>query len=144
MCPRRGRGTDCAPAALVWALLGGPSTSPLDVMQMCSAKPFKVRAFAWVTAAGLALCGCSGRDNLTVWKAEFPSPDQQWIAAADTIQNGGFGSASITTSVYLRRNGDPRPPVAVLELSCQGPMPHPYVLDNGADAGGSIHLSLNL
>ena len=32
MCSRRGRGRDCAPAALNRALLGGPSTSPLDVM----------------------------------------------------------------------------------------------------------------
>jgi hypothetical protein len=31
VCPRRGRGRDCAPTALDWALLGGPSTSPLDV-----------------------------------------------------------------------------------------------------------------
>jgi hypothetical protein len=29
-CPRRGRGRDCAPAALDWALPGGPSTSSLD------------------------------------------------------------------------------------------------------------------
>jgi hypothetical protein len=27
---RRGRGRDCAPAALDWAPLGGPSTSPLE------------------------------------------------------------------------------------------------------------------
>ncbi len=30
MVTRRGRGRDCAPAALDRALLGGPSTSPLD------------------------------------------------------------------------------------------------------------------
>src|SRR6516165_5393783 len=30
VCPRRGRGRDCAPAALDRALLGGPSTSPLE------------------------------------------------------------------------------------------------------------------
>ena len=29
VCPRRGRGRDCAPAAPDRALLGGPSTSPL-------------------------------------------------------------------------------------------------------------------
>jgi hypothetical protein len=32
MCPRRGRGRDRAPAALDLALLGGPSTSPLEAM----------------------------------------------------------------------------------------------------------------
>jgi len=32
VCPRRGRGRDYAPAALDWALLGGPSTSPLAAM----------------------------------------------------------------------------------------------------------------
>jgi hypothetical protein len=30
-CARRGRGRDCAPAALDLALQGGPSTSPLEV-----------------------------------------------------------------------------------------------------------------
>ena len=40
MCPRRGRGRDCAPAALDRALLGGPSTSPLG-------RPVKLYATAW-------------------------------------------------------------------------------------------------
>ena len=34
VCPLRGRGRDCEPAALDRALLGGPSTSPLDGMEL--------------------------------------------------------------------------------------------------------------
>jgi hypothetical protein len=99
-------------------------------------------AWALVTGLAVAVSGCVSRDDLTVWKAAVPSPDQEWIASADTVQNGGFGSASITTSVYLQKARDPGPPVTVLALSCQGPMPRPYVLDNVANAGGSIHLSM--
>ena len=125
------------------ALLGGPSTSPLDTMQILIAKPpALLGALTLVIGAGVFGSGCVSKDDLTVWKAEALSPDGKWIASADTVQNGGFGSADISTSVYLRRAGDSRPPVRVLEFSCQGPMPHPYVLDNAANAGGSIHLAL--
>jgi hypothetical protein len=102
------------------------------------------RVFLSASTSVLAACvigsGCASKEDLTVWKAEVPSPGTQWIARADTVQNGGFGSAHIATSVYLRKSGDSGPGVTVLELSCQGPMPRPYVLDNVANAGGSIHL----
>ena len=86
--------------------------------------------------------GCTSKEDLTVWNVEVPSPDTQWIASAGSVQNGGFGSAHIATTVYLRKNRDSGPGIAVLEFSCSGPMPRPYVLDNVANAGGSIHLSM--
>ena len=89
-----------------------------------------------------AVSGCARKDDSAVWKTEVFSSDHQWSATAVTVQNRGSGSADITTSVYLQRVSDSRPPVAVLALSCRGPMPHPYVLDNVANAGGSIHLSM--
>ena len=129
--------------ALDRALLGGPSTSPLDGMGSLSAKPRACfRAVASIGAASITGFGCVSKENLTVWDAQVPSPDGRWVASADTVQNGGFGSAYIATSVYLQRAGESRPRVAVLEFSCRGPMPRPYALDNVANAGGSIHLTL--
>ncbi len=86
--------------------------------------------------------GCSSKDDLTVWRTEAPSPDGLWVATADTVQNGGFGSANINTSVYLRGVNDRRPPAQVLGFSSDGPVPHPYVLDNTANRGGTIALAL--
>jgi hypothetical protein len=83
-------------------------------------------------------CGRPSIDDLTVWKAEVPSPDGAWIASARTIQNGGFGSASVDTGVELRRTGEAsQSPVAVLHFDGGGPINRPYVLDDVAN-GGSI------
>jgi hypothetical protein len=94
---------------------------------------------------GICLCvsGCRpSRDDLTVWKTELRSPDGLWIASARTIQNGGFGSAHIATLVYLAPTNAPQPPTEVLAFSCLGPVPRPYVLDNAANAGGTIDLTM--
>src|SRR5262249_16382662 len=51
VCPRRGRGRDCAPAALDRALLGGPSTSPLE-------RSMRSHFVSGAIAGALALCLC--------------------------------------------------------------------------------------
>jgi hypothetical protein len=87
--------------------------------------------------------GCKPkREDLMVWKAQSPSPDGRWIATADTVQNGGFGSADIYTTVHLKRTGDTSAPVDVLGIDSQEPIPRPYVLDNVANKGGSIGLTM--
>jgi hypothetical protein len=103
-----------------------------------------------LTFCSLALCapvwvlvfGCTSKDSLTVWKDSVPSPDGLYVATVDTIQNGGFGSASIETSVYLAEVGRPEQPTQIVGLSCDGPMPRPYVLDNVANKGGSVHMTV--
>jgi hypothetical protein len=80
-------------------------------------------------------------DSLTIWKAEVRSPDGLLIASVRTIQNGGFGSASIDTVVYLAQSFGSQPPVEVLAFDCHDPAPRPYVLDN-ANAGGTIDLKM--
>ncbi len=70
------------------------------------------------------------------------SPDGQWIASARTIQNGGFGSADIYTEVDLNTAESSGSPIEVLGFDCQGPVPHPYVLDNAANRGGTIDLAM--
>jgi hypothetical protein len=90
----------------------------------------------------IVVTNCDSKRDLTVWAAQVPSPDLQWIASANTIQNGGFGSGGISTSVYLARTGSRDSPIEVLAFSCDGPMPRPYVLDNVANKGGSIGLTM--
>jgi len=96
---------------------------------------------AFLFAIGLGLLGTSCGNPPTIWKAEARSPDGLWIASVETIQNGGFGLASIDTVVYLQRTNRSKPPTEVLELSCHGPAPRPYVLDK-ANAGGTIDLTM--
>jgi hypothetical protein len=86
--------------------------------------------------------GCTAEHDLTVWAAETPSPTGDWLAQAHTVQNGGFGSAAIDTIVQIRRVGNAQPATVVLAFSCQGPVPHPYVLDNVANRGGTIALEM--
>jgi len=100
-----------------------------------------------ISLIGFGICasvfGCRpSLDDLTVWKAEVRSPDGTWIASARTIQNGGFGSAHIDTLVYLTQNNSSQDPTEILAFSCNGPVPRPYVLDNVANAGGTIDLTM--
>ena len=94
------------------------------------------------TAVCLVVLGCTSKDSLTVWKDSIPSPDGSYVATVDTIQNGGFGSASIETNVYLAQAGRPVQTTIIIGLSCDGPIPRPYVLDNVANKGGSVNLTV--
>ena len=108
-------------------------------------KPSSCKAFVTLLSLGIVLISvtsCGNKRDLTVWAAQVPSPDLQWVASADTVQNGGFGSGVISTSVYLARAGSRGSPTEVLTFSCDGPIPRPYVLDNVANKGGSIGLTM--
>jgi hypothetical protein len=78
----------------------------------------------------------------TIWKAEVRSPDGLWVASADTVQNGGFGSAAIQTMVYLNRTNASKPPTQVLAFWCEGPAGRPYTRDDVANNGGTINLAM--
>jgi len=78
----------------------------------------------------------------TVWRVETRSPDGHSIAIARTVQGGGFGTASIDTAVYLKSTRYSNAPTEVLGFSCDGPVSRPYVLDNVANAGGTINLKM--
>src|SRR5882757_4968540 len=80
--------------------------------------------------------GCGTRDDRVVWKSQTQSPDGLWLAQADTVQNGGFGSAEIHTTVFLVHGSTKAELREVLVVECDGPMPHPYALDNDANKGG--------
>ena len=92
-----------------------------------------------LTCVGLFANGCAAP---TVWHSEVPSPDGSWIAIAETVQNGGFGTASIATTVSLKLIRSSNAPVMVLAFDCIGPVPRPYTLDNVANAGGTINLQM--
>jgi hypothetical protein len=89
----------------------------------------------WIFGAG---CGSSN----TIWREELRSPDGLWVASADAVQNGGFGSASIQTQVYLETATGSKARKEVLGFSCEGPAARPYVLDNVANKGGTIGLEM--
>jgi hypothetical protein len=103
----------------------------------CSA----IRKAIFGIVLGICLLGV-GCAAPTVWKAEVRSPDGSWIAIARTVQSGGYGTASIITSVSLKQANISQPPIEVLAFSCQGPVPRPYVLDNAANVGGTIGLTM--
>jgi hypothetical protein len=84
----------------------------------------------------------TGCNAPTVWEQEVRSPDGTSIAIARTVQGGGFGTASIDTTVFLKTTRYSNAPMQVLGFSCQGPVPKPYVLDNVANAGGTISLKV--
>jgi len=101
-----------------------------------------------VVAVCILASGCERyedhlKESLRIWKTEVRSPDGSWIASAETVQNGGFGSAAIQTTVYLKQANVPGSLTAVLDFWCEGPAPRPYVMDNTANAGGTIHLTMN-
>jgi hypothetical protein len=89
--------------------------------------------------ACLLEAGCGAR---TIWKAEIRSPDGHYVAMARTIQNGGFGNSWIIATVSLQQASIPETRMTVLSFSCNGPVPHPYTLDNKANVGGTINLSM--
>jgi hypothetical protein len=101
-----------------------------------------VTAVLLYIACGFFDSGCVSKEDLTVWKAQVASPDGSLLASADTVQNGGFGAAGVDTSVYLSGAGNSSPPVPVLGFSCDGPVPRPYKLDNIANKGGTIDLTM--
>jgi hypothetical protein len=101
---------------------------------------------AWRQSILVVVCvlalGCGTRDDLVVWKAELPSPDRIWLATADTVQNGGFGTAEIHTTVFLQGRNTKVAPQEVFVVECQGPIAHPYTLDNVANKGGCVGLTM--
>jgi hypothetical protein len=92
---------------------------------------------------GSVAAGCVNKEQLVVWRAAVTSPDGRWTSIAETVQNGGFGSADVETTVYLDAAGSRGNPYPVLGLNSNSPVPHPYVLDNVANRGGTVGLNMN-
>jgi len=68
----------------------------------------------------IAICllafGCKD-SGTTIWSADTPSPDRNWVASASTKQWSGPGTAYVGTSVYLKRPDDSKPPIEILEFA---------------------------
>jgi hypothetical protein len=106
-------------------------------------QPF-LNGFRWSVLAiiGVVSPGCTSRDDLVVWKDELSSPDGNWLASADTVQNGGFGGAEIHTTVFLKTRNSDAPAQSVFVIECDGPIPRAYTLDNVANRGGCVGLTM--
>lgn len=99
------------------------------------------KLFSWALVPVLLTACKPTLDDLTVWKTQLTSPDGQWIASARTIQNGGFGSGDIATVVYLHQKDDARSQQEIIVFD-GGAVAHSYVLDNIANRGGGIGLTM--
>jgi hypothetical protein len=93
----------------------------------------------------IVLSGCRADPPPTIWKTGLSSPDGKWMAMAHTVQNGGFGSASIDTVVELKSsNGivNSGKPYEILAFDCYGPAARAYVLSD-ENRGGTINLKMH-
>jgi hypothetical protein len=64
----------------------------------------KIRRLAFAAFCLLAT-GCN--DTEVVWSLESRSPDKWWIASAESVLNGGPGTAADNTLVYLANASQP-------------------------------------
>ncbi len=87
----------------------------------------------------ISLCGCRADPPPTIWKYDLRSPDSKWTAMAYTVQNGGFGSASIDTVVQLKSANERHD---ILAFNCYGPAARAYTLSD-ENRGGTIHLNMH-
>ena len=68
----------------------------------------------------ISLFGSRADPPPTIWKSDLRSPGSKWTVMAYTVQNGGFGSASIDTVVQLKsmdRTTDSGKPHDILAFS---------------------------
>lgn len=84
--------------------------------------------------------GCEG--PATIWREEVRSPDGLWTAIGLTEQQGGPGNAWCDTTVLLKRTNDSASPTEIVGITCLGAVGKAYTLDNVANAGGTIGLSM--
>jgi hypothetical protein len=127
-----------------------PLASQRDNLINMNSRPVRCSESIQLMILGVCVLwsGCRpGLDDPTMWKAEVRSPDGSWIASARTVEGGGFGTGYLDTLVNLQQtdsSGTPfGTPVEVLGFSCNNnPVPHPYTLDNVANAGGTIDLTM--
>lgn len=62
----------------------------------------------------LGASGCGGVD--TIWSTQLRSPDGRWLAIAETVENSGFGTGSVETSVDLKWTDGSESPKDILVL----------------------------
>jgi hypothetical protein len=83
-----------------------------------------------VLAIFLMGTGCGASEK--TWSTESQSPDGRWLAMAQTVQAGGFGTSTTTTDVSLKwTKGSDRPETILVFVHDPSSVPD------------SIHLSMN-
>ena len=58
-----------------------------------------------------------GCKDPVIWVSECRSPDGTWIATAETVEHGGFGTAGVETVVKIRRLRGSAAPERVLAFA---------------------------
>jgi hypothetical protein len=80
------------------------------------------QAMVLVTICSCALLSACG-DSATIWSAQAESPNGHLIATAQTIQNGGPGTASVDTAVYLKQPKSSQPPLLIVGFTNESAYP---------------------
>jgi len=89
---------------------------------MCIRPVIRTATANVVIGLSVMLVGCD-RDFATIWSQEVKSPDGHWVAVASTTQNGGPGTASVDTAVYLKWLASSGSPTLILGLSNESAYP---------------------
>jgi hypothetical protein len=63
---------------------------------------YEIRRAIWLLSFTVFLIGIGCGAGETIWSAEARSPDERWVASAQTVQTGGFGTGVTTTDVSLK------------------------------------------
>lgn len=87
------------------------------------------RTLLFTIIVALGVLGCGGEN--TIWSTQLKSPDGRWLASAETVETGGFGTASLVTNVYLKWTNGSQSPENILVL-----------VHDPNSASGTINLSM--
>jgi hypothetical protein len=91
-----------------------------------------IRKVSWLLALMVFVMGIGCGTGDTIWSAEARSPDGRWLASAQTVQTGGFGTGITTTDVSLKWiNGS------------DGPQSILVFVHDSKSVPDTIHLSMN-
>jgi hypothetical protein len=93
---------------------------------------FALSKMIWLLALAVFVIGIGCGAGETIWSAEARSPDGRWLATAQTVQTGGFGTGITTTDVKMKwTKGSDRPETILVFVHDPSSVPD------------TIHLSMN-
>ena len=102
------------------------------IIKFVSGGPCDRRKALWFLVLAVFAMGMGCGAGETIWSAEARSPDGHWLATAQTVQTGGFGTGVTTTDVNLKWiKGSDRPETILVFVHDPRSVPD------------TIHLSMN-
>jgi hypothetical protein len=108
-------------------------TGPADgIILSVAGGPLETRKMILLMVLAVFVMGTGCGASEKTWSTESQSPDGRWLAIAQTVQTGGFGTSTTTTDVSLKwTKGSDRPETILVFIHDPSSVPD------------TIHLSLN-